>query len=176
MLTENTPRFCTRCGGPLASGWVMAENRERLVCTACGWIVYLNPKVAACTIPIAVDGRIMLVKRGIEPGYGLWVIPGGYVDLGETVRAAAIRETLEETGVKVELAGLVDAYSYPDSAVVVVVYSARMVAGEPQVGDECLDVALFAQSDLPWQQLAFRSTGEALNDYLSLGYKGRRPE
>lgn len=176
MFSDYIPRHCTRCGTALVSRWISEEERERLVCPACRWIAYLNPKVAACTIPVDDDGRILLVKRGIEPGYGLWVIPGGYVDLGETVREAAIRETYEETGVQVQLEQLVDAYSYPDSAVVVVVYAARMVAGTPQVGRECLDVALFPTSELPWQQLAFRSTNEALSAYLSSsGNKGRRP-
>ncbi|HLS88518.1 MAG TPA: NUDIX hydrolase [Sphingobacteriaceae bacterium] len=175
MFSEYIPRHCTQCGTPLVSRWIMEEERERLVCPSCRWIAYLNPKVAACTIPVDADGRILLVKRAIEPGYGLWVIPGGYVDLGETVREAAIRETYEETGVRVQLEQLVDAYSYPDSAVVVVVYAARMVEGTPQVGRECLDVALFDTRELPWQHLAFRSTNEALTDYLSSGNKGRRP-
>lgn len=159
------PAFCGRCGGRLAELPGGARRAPRLSCTACGAVEYLNPRVAACTI-VPCRGGILLVRRAIPPGLGRWVVPGGYVDLGETVREAAVREVLEETGVHVELERLLDAYSYPDSPVVVLVFVGRAVAGTPTAGDECLEVACFPAAGIPWDQLAFRSTREALRDYL----------
>lgn len=149
-----------------------AERRQRLVCTACGRITYLNPKVAACAIPL-LGRRILLVRRAIEPGWGKWVFPGGYVDLGETLQEAALREVWEETGVRLTLERLLGAYSYRDSAVVVVVYVGRVVEGEPVAGDECLEVRAFEPEQLPWAELAFRSTRDALRDFLAATPGGR---
>lgn len=161
------PAYCPRCGGRLRERRDAPQRAPRLVCRACGAVHYLNPKVAACTITL-LDGRILLVRRAIPPEVGRWVVPGGYVDLGETVRDAAVREVYEETGLSVELERLLDAYSYPDSPVVVLVYVGRVVAGTPVAGDECLEVAAFAPEQIPWEELAFRSTREALSDYLRL--------
>jgi ADP-ribose pyrophosphatase YjhB (NUDIX family) len=144
---------------------VAAEKRTRLVCERCRGIEYLNPKLVACTIPLWQDG-ILLVRRGIDPGFGKWVFPGGYVDLGESVRDAAVREAYEEAGVRVEIERILDAYSYTGSAVVVLVYVARVVGGEPAPGDECLEVRAFAPDQIPWEELAFPSTRDALRDYL----------
>ena len=121
--------------------------------------------MAACTIPV-LDGRIVLVRRGIDPARGQWVFPGGYMDRGETVEEAAVRETWEETGLRVRLAGLTGIYSYRDTIVVVVVYRAEVVAGVPTAGAECLEVRTFAPDELPWNEMAFPSTQRALRDWL----------
>ncbi len=105
-------RFCPSCGGPLERRLVKTGDPERPVCAACGHVVYLDPKVAVGTIIRAANDQLVLVRRAIEPGYGLWVFPGGYVDQGEEITAAAIREAREESGLDVRIDGLLNVYSY----------------------------------------------------------------
>jgi ADP-ribose pyrophosphatase YjhB (NUDIX family) len=159
-------RFCPKCGGSLLLQQFKPHEPHRRVCSACAFIFYDDPKVAACTIPV-VEGKIVLLKRGIEPSYGKWVFPGGFLDRGEQVEAAAIRETWEEVNLKVEVKQLLNVYSYPGYAVVVVVYLADVVDGELQAMDETLEVRAFAPEDIPWEELAFMSTRDALQDYLA---------
>jgi ADP-ribose pyrophosphatase YjhB (NUDIX family) len=166
-LNEATYRFCPSCGGALEARLLKAGEPHRLVCTACGFILYLDPKVAVGTIITTDDARIVLVRRAIEPGYGLWVFPGGYVDRGEQVTTAAIREAREEAGLDVRLDGLINIYSYPGVPLVVIVYTASIVGGELCTDDECLEAGLFSPDDIPWAALAFRSTHDALKDYLA---------
>jgi ADP-ribose pyrophosphatase YjhB (NUDIX family) len=158
-------RYCPPCGSPLLARVLKRGEPERLVCDACGFVFYLNPKLAACAIP-SRDGRVVLLRRGIEPELGKWVFPGGFVDRGETVPQAAIRETREEVNLAVEIEGLVGVYSYPGNEVVVVVYAVRIVGGELMACDECLEVATFAPEAIPWADLAFESTREALRAYV----------
>ena len=106
-----------------------AGDPERLVCTRCEFVFYLDPKLAVGTIISDERGRVVLVRRAIEPGYGKWVFPGGYVDRGEQLQAAAVREAREETGLDVRLDGLIDIYSYPGHVPVIVVYAATMLGG-----------------------------------------------
>jgi ADP-ribose pyrophosphatase YjhB (NUDIX family) len=160
-------RFCPVCGGPLEARQLKAGDPLRLVCARCGFILYLDPKVAVGTVITAADERIVLVRRAIEPGYGLWVFPGGYVDRGEEVTVAAVREAREEAGLEVRLDGLINIYSYPGRPIIIVVYKASIVAGDLQVDEESLEVRLFSRAEIPWTELAFRSTREALEDYFS---------
>ncbi len=160
-------RFCPVCGGTLEARLLKTGEPDRPVCTACGFVLYLDPKVAVGTIIEADDNRIVLVRRAIDPGYGKWVFPGGYVDRGEELPAAAIREAREESGLEVKIRGLVDIYSYAGRTPIIVVYAATTIGGELSVDDECLDAALFGPSELPWDELAFRSTREGLRDYLN---------
>ena len=161
-------RFCPVCGSPLAPRVLKLGEPMRLVCTSatCGFVFYLDPKVAVGTIIGMPDGGIVLVKRVIEPGFGLWVFPGGFVDRGEDVRLAAVREAREEAGIEIRLDDLVGIYSYAGSLPVVIVYRATWLAGELAVDDENSEIRTFAAADLPWNELAFRSTREALKDYL----------
>ncbi len=162
-----TFRFCPSCGGALDSRSLKAGDPDRLVCTQCGVVFYLDPKVAVGTIIDDGEGRILLVRRAIEPGYGKWVFPGGYVDRGEPVLAAAIREAREESGLHVELRGLVDIYSYAGRTPIIVVYAASRVSGDVQVDDEGLEARWFAADEVPWDELAFKSTFEGIRDYLA---------
>ena len=157
-------RFCPRCAGPLSWKVLKESEPERLVCQGCDFVFYLDPKVAACTICM-VDGGIVLMKRGIEPQMGKWVFPGGFVDRGESVTAAAIRETKEEVNLKVSLTGILDVYSFPGSDVVVV-YAAEVTGGELKACDECQEVRAFPPESIPWGELAFASTRAALKDYI----------
>ncbi len=156
-------RFCPKCGGALNRQQLKMHEPERLVCAACTFIFYDDPKVAACTVPI-IDGKIVLLKRGIEPSYGKWVFPGGFLDRGECVEDAAIRETWEEVNLKVEVTKLINVYSYPGYPVVVIVYLANVIGGELRAMDETLEVRMFAPRDVPWEDLAFPSTRDALTD------------
>jgi ADP-ribose pyrophosphatase YjhB (NUDIX family) len=158
-------RFCPKCAGALASRVLKDGEPPRLVCAACSYVFYLDPKVAACAICI-VDGGIVLLKRAIEPAYGKWVFPGGFVDRGETVPAAAVRETLEEANLRVSLVGILDVYSFAGSPAIVVVYSADVLGGQMEARDESLEARAFPPEQIPWEELAFDSTRAALRDYL----------
>lgn len=140
---------------------------RRPVCARCGQVVYLDPKVAVGTIVRSDEGQLVLVRRAIEPGYGRWVFPGGYVDRGEEITAAAVREAREEAGLDVEIERLVNIYSYAKRSLIVIVYAARIVGGELCTDDECLEARLFMPADIPWDDLAFHSTTQALREYLS---------
>jgi ADP-ribose pyrophosphatase YjhB (NUDIX family) len=144
-----------------------AGDPLRPVCVRCGYVHYLDPKVAVGTVIATTDDRIVLVRRAIEPGYGLWVFPGGYVDRGEEITAAAIREAREESGLEVRLEGLINIYSYPGRPIVVVVYKASVVAGELRIDEESLEAGLFTRAEIPWDRLAFLSTREALDDFYT---------
>ena len=161
-----TYRFCPSCAGTLELRLLKAGDPTRPVCTSCGQVIYLDPKVAVGTIIADDGGRLVLVRRAIEPGYGLWVFPGGYVDRGEAVTAAAIREAREEAGLDIRLEGLVNIYSYPGRSLVVIVYAATRTGGELCVDEECLEAQWFAASEIPWAELAFQSTREGLAHYL----------
>jgi 8-oxo-dGTP diphosphatase len=162
---DDKPRFCPRCGGGLESRVVKAGEAERLVCLSCSTVHYLNPKVAACAI-FMVNGGIVLLKRAIEPQIGKWVFPGGFVDRGETLQGAAVRETFEEVGSRISVTGILDVYSYAGHGVAVAVYAAEAVGGSLEARDEALEVRAFKPEELPWDDLAFESTRSALKDYL----------
>jgi 8-oxo-dGTP diphosphatase len=157
--------FCPKCGGPLTRRLLKPTEPVRLVCTHCSFVFFLDPKVAVGTV-VALDGRILLLRRAIEPSYGKWVFPGGFVDRGESLEEAAVRETREETNLHVRIIRLLNIYSVRDYPVVVIVYVAEAVGGEPSVGDEALEVRLCSPHEIPWDELAFPSTSQALKDYL----------
>ena len=159
-------RHCPRCGGALERRTVFRHDPPRPVCSACGFVFYLDPKVAVGTI-CRVDGGIVLLRRAIEPGYGKWVYPGGYVDRGETLEEAARREALEEVRLDLRIGRLVNAYSYEGRPVIVLVYAADVVGGEMSCGEEALEVRAFSAEAIPWDELAFRSTGQALREFLA---------
>ena len=165
MLDPSTMRFCPLCAGALRRAPVPPDLREQAVCSACDFVFYLNPKVVAGTIPER-DGGILLTRRSINPGKGLWTFPGGFVDFGESVPDAAMRETFEETGLKVELTGLHNVYSYPGSPVIIV-YRARVVDGTLTTCSENDLLEWVTPAQIPWQALAFPSTREALREWVA---------
>ncbi|MBZ0168745.1 Sirohydrochlorin ferrochelatase [Candidatus Methylomirabilis lanthanidiphila] len=159
-------RFCPRCGTALAPRRIKPDGPKLQACPGCSFVYYPNPKVAAGTI-FTLDGGIVLVQRAISPAYGKWVFPGGFVDRGERAEAAAIRETLEEVNLHVEIDRLLNVYSYEDSVAVIIAYAAHVVGGELQAKDEALDVKIFSPSSIPWDDLAFRSAHDAIKEYLA---------
>ena len=168
LSAESQLKFCPLCGSPLVERYLDEEQHTRMVCSACGYIFYLNPKVAAGVVPREGD-KIWLVCRNIPPAYGRWTFPGGYVDLGESVPDAAVREAFEETGLKVCLDGLLNVYSYTNVGIVLVAYRGSVVGGKAAPSPESREVRAFRQEDIPWDELAFTSTRDALRDYLQAG-------
>lgn len=172
----HTASHCPHCGAPLGVEVPHPDGRERAVCPECRFVLYLGPKVAAGTIPV-VDGRLVLIKRGVPPRIGFWSFPCGYVEYDETIQQAAIRETREECGLEVEIApaGMIGCYSYAADAqaplgLVITAFHAEVVGGELQAGDDAEDVRLVEPNAVPWDDLAFRSSHAAINDWLA----GRR--
>ena len=158
-------RFCPVCGGSLQLKLLHPNEPKRLVCQQCQFIFYLDPKLVACCI-VEIQNGILLLKRNIEPQRGKWVIPGGYVDRGEQVHKAAIRETKEECGLEIALDSLLGVYSYPGILQVVVVYVGHPTKGIPEAGQETSEVKIYALDEIPWGDLAFPSTVDALKDYI----------
>jgi 8-oxo-dGTP diphosphatase len=155
-------RFCPRCGESAE-----VEFPRRITCSHCGYAAYYNPKPVACAIPFDADGNVILLRRGFDPGQGLWTFPGGFVDLGESVQEAARRETDEELGIAIELGALVGVYSRAEDRVVLIVYRA-LALGRPRTTPEAIEVRSFAPSEIRWDELAFWSTERALRDVLSI--------
>ncbi len=167
ILAPDHCRFCPRCGSPLTSRCIKGGEPDRLCCDDCGFVFYLDPKLAA-GIVATVNGRVLLLRRAIEPAYGAWVFPGGFVDRGEHPEQAAAREAMEEAGIEVRIDGLLGIYSSPPgSPVIVVVYHGQVTDGDPQALDESLEVGLFHPRELPWTELAFDTTRMALTEWLS---------
>ena len=152
-----TDKFCASCAAPLESRDVFGATRP--VCPQCGRIVFYDPKVAAVCV-IARGGAVLLIRRGTDTGYGLWILPGGYVDRGEVVESAAAREALEETGLEVAPTSLIGLFSLPGDPVIVAGYAARETGGALAPGPEALDAAFFPLDTLP--ELAFSRDTEIL--------------
>jgi len=159
-----TPKFCPHCAGRLAPQTI--DEKERLVCQECGFIFYLNPKVAAGAL-VEDAGRVVLVRRGIEPHFGSWTLPAGFAEYGETIEETAIRECREETGLEIELDDLLSVYSVNSDFyghLILVLYSAHVVGGELVAGDDASEAGLFAPDELP-RDLAFQAHRQALREW-----------
>jgi ADP-ribose pyrophosphatase YjhB (NUDIX family) len=167
--------FCSRCGGPLNFGFVDGENRERLACSNCGFVAYVNPRLVVSTIPVTDDGRVVLLRRGIEPGKGWWAQPGGFLEVDETVTEAAVRETFEETGLVVKPGEIIGLYTRLEAAVVVLAFEAQVVSGEFRTNPEALEIEAFAPEDIPWPNIAFSTTKWALRDWVARRRSDLRP-
>jgi len=176
--------FCGRCGSELELTTPPDENRERLTCPVCRHIAYVNPRMVVTTLPVDADGNLVLIRRGIEPGYGSWAQPGGFLEVDETVGEAAVRETLEETGYVVQPGELIGLYSRLEAAVVTLAYEARVLGGEARPCVESLEIVSFRPADIPWTEIAFMTSYWAIRDWVTLrhpdvgvpdAFPGRRP-
>ncbi len=165
------PRFCTRCGAATERVVPPGDHRRRHVCGSCGFIHYLGPKVAAGTIPER-DGKLLFIRRNIEPRKGSWSLPCGFMEIDETAEQAAVRETLEETGVEVRLGAHLGTYTYAESlfggSIVIIVYRAEIISGTPHTTEEVSEIRFLAPEEIPWDELAFRSNTDSLRDLLKL--------
>jgi 8-oxo-dGTP diphosphatase len=160
-------KFCPQCGGRLQQKILQPKEPLRLVCSDCGFVFYLDPKLAGIAIIPWEDG-LVLARRAIDPGYGLWVAPGGFVDVGERVEEAVVREVWEEVFLNVRINRLLNVYSYAGRTTVIVAYVADVISGQPGGGDETLEACIFRPNEIPWEEIAFASTRDALRDYLTL--------
>jgi ADP-ribose pyrophosphatase YjhB (NUDIX family) len=153
-------RFCPHCGAPEP----LVDYPRSLHCAVCGHRAFYNPKPVASTILRDPDtGAVWLLRRGFDPGAGLWTFPGGFVDLGESVEEAAVREAREEVGIDVRIDGLHGVYSRPADRVVLIVFTATPL-GTPRTSPEATEVRRFAHHAIPWDELAFWSTEQALRE------------
>jgi ADP-ribose pyrophosphatase YjhB (NUDIX family) len=159
-------KFCSQCGSPLSIEIPPGDNRPRHVCPACGAIHYLNPKMVVGCIPEWED-KILLCRRAIEPKYGLWTLPAGFMENGETTAEGAARETLEEAGARVEVLGLYSMISLPDINQVYLVFRAKLLHLDFNHGEESLEARLFAEAEIPWQHMAFRTIQHTLERYFA---------
>lgn len=163
-------RFCAQCGAGLVARASRSSGVVRQGCAICQTTVYDSPYIVVASLPV-VGERVVLVRRATEPGLGLWSYPGGYLEMGETLEEGAVRETREETGLQVEITGLLGVYSRPSGRSVTVMFEAATHSEDWQGGEEVLEVKAFGISDIPWGELAFWTATYALEDWV---YKRER--
>jgi ADP-ribose pyrophosphatase YjhB (NUDIX family) len=159
-------KFCSLCGAPVELRVPPDDNRTRHVCVSCGEIHYQNPKLIVGAIPEWQD-KILLCRRAIEPRHGLWTLPAGFMENGETTAEAAARETLEEANARVSIGELYSLYNLPYINQVHLLFRARLLDPDFSPGVESLEVKLFAEQDIPWDTLAFRPVRFSLQHYFA---------
>ena len=167
LLPGDDVNYCPRCAAPLIARLIPTEDRPRLICDR-GHILYVNPKLVVGVIPQR-RGRILLLRRAIEPRVGFWTYPGGFIEIDESVEECAVREAHEEIGVTVKISGLVGVYSRPGPqgpGIVSIVFRGRVTAGRPTPGREAIEARWFGPEDVPWDDLAYETTRWALRDWL----------
>jgi ADP-ribose pyrophosphatase YjhB (NUDIX family) len=168
-------KFCSACGSAeIALRVPDGDHLPRYVCAACGTVHYQNPKVVVGCLP-EWESRVLLCKRAIEPRHGLWTLPAGFLENGETVTAGAERETLEEARARVVLGELYTLISLPQIGQVYVMFRARLADLDFGPGPESLEVRLFHEDEVPWDELAFRTIGRTLRNYFLDRKLGRFP-
>ncbi|MCB0621873.1 MAG: NUDIX hydrolase [Saprospiraceae bacterium] len=166
--------FCSHCGSDQLDLRIPeGDNRERFVCSACGTIHYLNPKIVAGCLPVW-EGKVLLCRRAIEPRRGYWNVPSGYLENGESVEAGALRELWEEAEARVALSGLHAIYSIPHINQVYIHFLGELLDGAFGVGEESLETRLFAEEEVPWTQIAFTSSTFTLERFFADQRAGRR--
>lgn len=159
-------KFCSQCGAPVTLSIPPGDNRPRHVCPACGVIHYQNPKIVAGCIP-EWQGRILLCRRAIEPRYGLWTLPAGFMENSESAVTAAAREALEEANAVVDHLILYGLYSLLHVSQVYLMFRGQLRDGYASPGTESLETRLYAEDEIPWDQLAFTVVHETLRQYFA---------
>jgi ADP-ribose pyrophosphatase YjhB (NUDIX family) len=159
-------KFCSNCGAPLARRVPPGDSLPRWVCDACGEIHYQNPKLVVGAVA-EHEGRILLCRRAIEPRYGYWTLPAGFMENDETPGQAALRETLEEAGARIELGPPFSMIAVPRVNQVHLFYRARLADLEFKPGEESLEVALVEEGGVPWKDIAFRTVGITLRRWFA---------
>ena len=158
-------RFCNSCGAAVTHRIPEGDSLTRAVCDACGMVHYQNPKVVVGCLPVWGD-RILICKRAIEPRYGLWTLPAGFMENNETAAEGAAREAMEEANAKVEIEDLYTVYSIPNISQVYMMFRARLVDADVSAGPESLEVKLVTEDEIPWDQLAFAMVKLTLEHFL----------
>jgi ADP-ribose pyrophosphatase YjhB (NUDIX family) len=159
-------KFCSNCAAPVLRRVPPGDSLPRFVCEECGEIHYQNPRLVVGCIP-ELEGRLLLCRRAIEPRYGYWTLPAGFMENGETVGQGALRETLEEAGARVELGAAFSMISVPRVNQVHVFFLARVIDLELKPGAETLEIQLFEEGAVPWQEIAFRTVGMTLRCWFA---------
>lgn len=167
-------KHCRACGAAVAYRVPPDDNRERACCPACGTVHYQNPLNVVGTVPVWQD-RVLLCRRNIEPRYGLWTLPAGFMELGETTEQGAARETDEEAGARIELQGLYTVLNVVHVGQVHLYYRARLLDPEFAPGPETIEAALFREEDIPWGELAFRTVRTTLEYFFADRRTGQFP-
>jgi ADP-ribose pyrophosphatase YjhB (NUDIX family) len=158
-------KFCTLCGTSLSLRIPEADDRERHVCDGCGHVHYQNPRIIVCALPCFED-KVLLCRRAIEPRHGLWTLPGGFMELGESTLDAARRETLEEAGARIDALELYAMYHILHIDQVHMFYRARLRDLDFAAGIESLEVQLFREDEIPWHEMAFPAVSDTLRHYF----------
>jgi ADP-ribose pyrophosphatase YjhB (NUDIX family) len=158
-------RYCSNCGGPVEVRVPEGDNRPRYVCPGCGMVHYQNPKIVVGCLPEWGE-QMLLCRRAIEPRYGLWTLPAGFMEQGETTQQGAARETLEEAGARVEVGGLYTLFNLPHIDQVYLLFRGRLLDRGVAPGPESLEVGLFREHEVPWEDIAFPVVRETLQLYF----------
>ena len=172
MFTPRSIKHCKVCGGAAVYSVPADDNRERATCTLCHTIHYENPLNVVGTLPVWGD-QVLLCRRNIEPRYGLWTLPAGFMELGETVAEGALRETVEEAGAHIELQGLYTVLNVARVGQVHLFYRARLLDTEFAPGPESIEAKLFREDEVPWDEIAFRTTRETLKRFFADQRRGQ---
>ena len=167
-------KFCSECGAGVKIQVPPGDDRQRYVCNHCGFIHYQNPRIVAGSLPVWKD-QILLCRRAIEPRYGLWTLPAGFMELGETTLEAAIRETREEANARIRIQGLYVVINLPEVNQVYMMFRAELLDLDFSPGTESLDVRLCSKADIPWDDLAFSTIRHTLNYYFNDRQEGVFP-
>ena len=163
--------FCSNCAAPVSLKVPVGDTLPRYVCDACNTIHYQNPRMVVGCIPEWED-RILLCRRAIEPRYGLWTVPAGFMENGETTLQGAARETLEEANARVDVVQLYALYNIPHINQVYMLFRARLLDADFSAGAETLETQLFVEDEIPWEQLAFATVRNTLTHYFDDRKKG----
>ncbi|MDF1482320.1 NUDIX hydrolase [Extensimonas sp. H3M7-6] len=168
-MTFRSPiKYCRACGAAVAYRLPDdGDTRERAVCTVCGTIHYENPLNVVGTVPVLADGRVLLCKRNIEPRWGKWTLPAGFMELDETTAEGAARETEEEAGAHIAMGPLFSLLSVPRVGQVHLFYLATLLSEQFNPGHETLEARLFSEDEVPWDEIAFRTVNETLRCYFA---------
>ena len=158
-------KFCSHCAAPVVKRVPPGDTLPRWVCDQCGVIHYQNPLLVVGSIP-EHEGRLLLCRRAIEPRYGYWTLPAGFMENAETTGEAALRETLEEAGARIQLGAPFSLVSVPHVNQVHLFFRARLLDLEFKPGEESLEVGLFEEKDVPWADIAFRTVGYTLKAWF----------
>jgi len=172
MFEPRSFKHCKACGSPVQYRVPADDNRERAICGACGTVHYENPLNVVGTLPVWHD-QVLLCRRNIEPRYGLWTLPAGFMELGETAEQGALRETDEEAGARVELQGLYALLNVVRVGQLHLFYRARLLDTDLAPGPESIEARLFSEAEIPWDELAFKTVRETLKHYFDDRRRGQ---